>query len=775
MTTTAADSRLDTLRPGALAAVEASIRERGAISRWLDTNRVTIEMLLQDYTTNQLAHALGMKVSTLNTWRERRGLMVEKTAYHAARAGETRPLSGWVQNYDVSLIHDNPWQPRQSMDADELVGLAESIYTSGLLQTPTGRSMESGGVQLAFGHRRVAAIKLLIEQGKWNGTTVPIVIRPLTDREMAVFAFEENRKRTDISPLDELMGYRKVIEDGLLTIQDMADTLGMARPTLSNRLRLLKLPQMLLDRFGERVLSAGAMSEFLCMVGEDHTHEEVITWVVRNIESGMEYRVPDWTARHVRSLIGECVRSIQAQSWRPLERDSNNHHYTAPTFDVEAFVKEFPTQVYAIPDFSGSTRYTSNVKEWQKRQSAATREANKAFNDGKTTQQRHVENRDLKALEGALQRDPVLEAIRAGETLDAAPVQIRTEASEPEDGKGQAYRDLNDWLEEQIPDLADYLQVEEDNDVDREETVSHLTVTYEDLWDESDADEGPPIETEQIARAIERWIERGEEAWRKRQEAEASRTVATFLTETETEQLGTRAGIVALRPNQFSRNLYGYRGEFPPGFPDIEECRTRCTWGAAYVRDWPGSVPSLHCLNQKHWEEKAARGLEALKEEADAAAKQEAKTDQDFAYSLQLQLSEIEPYAIRPFLRHVVLTCLWEQEDHRKAAPGDRRDTEELAYELSSSKRVRELLDLEPYEGVGYGPKMAVEFSLDKDLRSRIDALDTKTLIELAAQLVAYSRRSMARPRLRFGNYRELEGDWRADLAEDVNGDFFGA
>lgn len=168
----------------------------------------------------------------------------------------------------LSWIQPNPWQTRQGEPNHEYIkDLALDIAANGLLQTPIGRFAPVDGkpdeamVQLAFGHNRLAAYRWLYDlrdnsdiPGDYS--KLPVDIRELTDIQMADLAWAENDKRQDISPLERAMAIRKRIDDFGWTQQDIADHLRISQPRVSNALRLLDLPDDILQR-----MAAGEMSE----------------------------------------------------------------------------------------------------------------------------------------------------------------------------------------------------------------------------------------------------------------------------------------------------------------------------------------------------------------------------------------------------------------------------------------------------------------------------------------------------------------------------------
>jgi ParB family chromosome partitioning protein len=175
-------------------------------------------------------------------------------------------------------IHDNPWQPRASIDPEDLRELAESIYEQGLLQPPVARFSEEFGseCQLAFGHRRVAAIRLLIQEDRWEGN-IPVSVQELTDADMVLMALAENSKRKDLTILEEVRTYDKALAEVKgLKIQHLANSIGMSRSALSNLLRLLNLPDVAVDCIETGQLTPAAARELLVLINGDHRHDEEI-------------------------------------------------------------------------------------------------------------------------------------------------------------------------------------------------------------------------------------------------------------------------------------------------------------------------------------------------------------------------------------------------------------------------------------------------------------------------------------------------------------------
>lgn len=188
-----------------------------------------------------------------------------------------------IINVELTRINPNPWQTRVGdPDPKYIKALAMDIAANGLLQAPVGRLINADGsnlkqtdgdtdtfiIQLAFGHNRLAAYRYLnnnpdLYPGEFS--TIPIDIRNLDDQQMAIMAWSENEKRRDVSPIERARAIERRMTDFGWSQQDVADQLGLARPTVSNILRLLKLPQNIQDALHAGDISARVAESLLPM------------------------------------------------------------------------------------------------------------------------------------------------------------------------------------------------------------------------------------------------------------------------------------------------------------------------------------------------------------------------------------------------------------------------------------------------------------------------------------------------------------------------------
>lgn len=141
-----------------------------------------------------------------------------------------------LQMLPIDSIHENPWQPRRDFDADALLDLTESIREKGVL-SPLIVAQKDGDYLLVAGERRLRAAK------QAGLTEVPVILRTLSDEEIAQIALIENIQRADLNVVEEANGYAALIKTYHYTQQQLADLMGKSRPYIANLLRLLDLPE----------------------------------------------------------------------------------------------------------------------------------------------------------------------------------------------------------------------------------------------------------------------------------------------------------------------------------------------------------------------------------------------------------------------------------------------------------------------------------------------------------------------------------------------------
>lgn len=134
-------------------------------------------------------------------------------------------------------IYPNPNQPRRRFDFDELEGLAQSIRQNGIIQPIAVRVNSRGEYELISGERRLRASRLV------GVTQVPCIIMEANDEKSALFALLENVQRCDLDFFEEAVAIEKLLTDYGMSRDEVCKKLGKAPPTISNKLRLLRLPE----------------------------------------------------------------------------------------------------------------------------------------------------------------------------------------------------------------------------------------------------------------------------------------------------------------------------------------------------------------------------------------------------------------------------------------------------------------------------------------------------------------------------------------------------
>jgi ParB family chromosome partitioning protein len=168
--------------------------------------------------------------------------------------------SAGVTQLPVSAIGRNPRQPRTRLDPTELEELANSIREHGVIQPlVVAQSAYPGQYTLITGERRLEAARLA------GLPTVPALIREATDQQLLELALVENIQRSDLGPLETAHAYKHLAEDFGLSHEEIAAKVGKKRVTVTNTLRLLKLPARLLDALASGQITEGHARALLAL------------------------------------------------------------------------------------------------------------------------------------------------------------------------------------------------------------------------------------------------------------------------------------------------------------------------------------------------------------------------------------------------------------------------------------------------------------------------------------------------------------------------------
>jgi ParB family chromosome partitioning protein len=157
-----------------------------------------------------------------------------------------------VIHLDVNRIKNNPTQPRQIFNQIELEELSQSIKALGVIQPIVVRPIKnSDDYEIVAGERRWRASQLA------NLKQVPVIIKDLGDKNALEIALVENIQRSNLSPTEEARAYQSLVDDFQLTQKDLSERVGKDRATIANYMRLLKLPNEVLDLLDSGEISMG--------------------------------------------------------------------------------------------------------------------------------------------------------------------------------------------------------------------------------------------------------------------------------------------------------------------------------------------------------------------------------------------------------------------------------------------------------------------------------------------------------------------------------------
>lgn len=163
-------------------------------------------------------------------------------------SGPAEWTGGQVLEIPVDAVKSGRYQAREVFDEEGLKELAESIAAHGVIQ-PILVAKSGDGYELIAGERRLIASRMA---GK---TSIPAIVRELTPKEMAVIGLIENVQRRDLSFIEEAQAYQRLMDEFELTQEEVARLVGKSQSTVANKLRVLKLPQEVLEGIAEGGIS----------------------------------------------------------------------------------------------------------------------------------------------------------------------------------------------------------------------------------------------------------------------------------------------------------------------------------------------------------------------------------------------------------------------------------------------------------------------------------------------------------------------------------------
>lgn len=195
-------------------------------------------------------------------------------------------------------------QPRTDFSEDAIKELADSISEHGVLQPILVRPIPEGGYRIVAGERRYRAARLA------GLSSVPVIVRGFTDSEAMEVALIENLQRQDLNPVEEALGFRRLIDETGITQEEAAKRVGKSRPAVANSLRLLALPADVLEMLKKGQLTTGHAKAILSL--ED---EAAMSDAAKQIRAG------DLTVRAAEKLCASPVKKKKAAP-APVVKDA---------------------------------------------------------------------------------------------------------------------------------------------------------------------------------------------------------------------------------------------------------------------------------------------------------------------------------------------------------------------------------------------------------------------------------------------------------------------
>jgi ParB family chromosome partitioning protein len=168
-----------------------------------------------------------------------------------------------MEEIALDCIETNPFQPREHFEVEALNDLAESIRVQGIIQPITVRKIAPRKFQLISGERRFQASKLA------GLTRIPAYVRMADDQQMIELALIENIQREDLDPIEISLSYKRLIEECDLTQEQLSEKVNKQRSTVTNFLRLLKLPAAIQKGLRDKDISMGHARALLSIENED--------------------------------------------------------------------------------------------------------------------------------------------------------------------------------------------------------------------------------------------------------------------------------------------------------------------------------------------------------------------------------------------------------------------------------------------------------------------------------------------------------------------------
>ncbi len=200
------------------------------------------------------------------------GALIDDTKYEKKSVEEAVSTSA-VAEIDIDKIEQNPYQPREDFDVEALNELKESIIKHGIIQPITVRKIQAGNFQLISGERRLRACKMA------GLNKIIAFVREADDNSLLEMALIENIQREDLNAVEIAVSYQRLIDECNLTQDQLAERIGKKRSTVTNYIRLLKLPAEIQSGLQNKLITMGH-ARALVNIENDNTLVETYEKIV---------------------------------------------------------------------------------------------------------------------------------------------------------------------------------------------------------------------------------------------------------------------------------------------------------------------------------------------------------------------------------------------------------------------------------------------------------------------------------------------------------------
>lgn len=226
------------------------------------------------------------------------------------------PAVNTIAAIPVDQIEANPYQPRDQFEEEALNELAESIKVQGIIQPLTVRRLSAKSYQLISGERRLRASKLA------GLTEVPAYIRTANDQEMIEMALIENIQRENLNAMEVAFSFQRMLDECNLKQEELSGRVGKNRTTVTNYLRLLKLPPMIQAAIRDQQITMGHARAMVSMENVDqqlYVFKEILT--------------KDLSVRKVEELVR--AMSTPKKEGKEKEKNLNGGKYLTNNFEYQ--------------------------------------------------------------------------------------------------------------------------------------------------------------------------------------------------------------------------------------------------------------------------------------------------------------------------------------------------------------------------------------------------------------------------------------------------------